>query len=174
MKIKLVMSPVETELLAIYERLNALNEERLRARYVRSLLTALIASPSLPDWFNAITRRAFESHRSKSIRLSLDHRDPALSPLLTELEPLNHAQRVIQIKRLLRMACVDHAAKPESATPLLRPTTAVALSPVSSPEEHKPISQLPTTAEEEAIRKQSFRFANDKFFTKKTPPIHPV
>ena len=160
-------------MLVVYERLNALNEERLRARYVRSLLAALIASPNSPEWFTALKREAFESHRSKSIRLTLDHRDPALSPLLAELEPLSHAQRVLQIKRVLRKACTK---TPETVEPSSYAMQAVSYSPAPSQSDTAQV-EVPAkpTAEEDAVaRSRILRGSLSPFRPEKSSPIETV
>lgn len=117
MKIKFVMFPAESGLQEVYERINALEEERARARLIRSLLSAVASGAGLPVWFTSLPRKPFGNHRAKTVRLSLDERDPALAPLMQAIGNAEHAAALIRIKDLLLQACPPSSSTACAASP---------------------------------------------------------
>ena len=166
--VKLTIFPGEIDLHEVYERINALESERARAKALCSLLVSSVYENGLPGWFVRMVKLPFKGTRGQSIRLSLDKRDPALASLLSDLDPLAHAQRVVHIKVLLRKMC---AGKAEPTTPSTgEPSAAKAISYSHPPTLKKPdadgaeVTAKPTPEEDAAIRKRINKSGASVFF----------
>lgn len=107
MRVRLVMSPVESDLLPIYERILSIQQERARGRVFRALLAHAGASNVLPDWFLAYPQKSFPSQRGQTVRLRIDPNDMATQWLAGRIDHLSGVDQVLEIKKVLKGLCLS-------------------------------------------------------------------
>lgn len=106
MRVRLVMSPVESDLLPVYERILSIQQERARGRVFRALLAHAGASSVLPDWFLAYPHKSFPSQRGQTVRLRIDPKDMATQWLVGRIAHLGGVEQVLEIKKVLKGLCL--------------------------------------------------------------------
>ncbi len=131
MKTKLTFSAHELGLDDVFTRLCSLQTEARRANALRFLMSQLMESRHIPQWFHDITPQTPPTVAQFTIRLQLREDDPALARVLQWLRTNQADTYPRQIKHLILMA----STRPETtqATHASSTPSPIAQQPVISP-----------------------------------------
>jgi len=163
------MSPIDLDMLPIYERMLSIEQERARGRAFRSLIAHAGVSKDLPSWFAAYPRTPFASQRGRTVRFRIDPKDMSLQWVLPQLEGLTPARQAIEIKRVLRNLCVAPSSPthaPSHSVALIDEQKQTASASVPTVYRPTPIALVadPDGDEGEIRRQQSIKNSSAAFY----------
>jgi hypothetical protein len=144
-KLRVTFFHSELFLQAIYTRLSSLENENVRARAIRALLSQVLETRQVPAWLLSVPEQKASLPRSITVRLNLSCNDPSLHPVIAQLRERPEDERAAWVKNLM-VECLGFG--PNTATSSPSPRTAeniqkaMVVSPV--PEVQERVEEQPT------------------------------
>lgn len=100
-KLRVTFFHSELFLQAIYTRLSSLENENVRARAIRALLSQVLETRQVPAWLLSVPEQKASLPRSITVRLNLSCNDPSLHPVIAQLRERPEDERSAWVKNLM-------------------------------------------------------------------------